>query len=313
MTYGEVAGWLACARDQSVVGQKHRCNFCASGEGMSFLFYAEKENNLRSRQCGHGQRLGLGNDAALRGAARSARRALRTSDRLCAADARPDGDFLAPSRRARSAGAHRGRRRRRPSARHDRCANLAAGSRSSGRVACIEGARLVAFDRANARRSRGRNARHRSRGSEKRRSACRQYHRIARRQGSRCVEKVAASPDERRSRPEVAMTERKTLLPGATIGIMGGGQLGRMCASAARRMGYRVHTFSPEKNGPAAQFSDRATVANYGDEAAVTEFAREIDVLTFEFENIPATTIEWATRERVVRPRGEDPPIAKDR
>ena len=48
------------------------------------------------------------------------------------------------------------------------------------------------------------------------------------------------------------MTERKTLLPGATIGVMGGGQLGRMFAIAARRMGYRVHTFSPEKNSPAA-------------------------------------------------------------
>ena len=65
------------------------------------------------------------------------------------------------------------------------------------------------------------------------------------------------------------MTERKTLLPGATIGVMGGGQLGRMFAIAARRMGYRVHTFSPEKNGPAAQLSDRATAASYDDEAAV--------------------------------------------
>ena len=109
------------------------------------------------------------------------------------------------------------------------------------------------------------------------------------------------------------MTERKTLLPGATIGVMGGGQLGRMFASAARRTGYRVHTFSPEKNGPAAQFSDWATVAHYDDEAAVIGFAREIDVLTFEFENIPATTIEWAAREQLVRPRGEILLIAQDR
>ena len=66
------------------------------------------------------------------------------------------------------------------------------------------------------------------------------------------------------------MTEGKTLLPGATIGVMGGGQLGRMFAIAARRMGYRVNTFSPEKNGPAAQFSDSVTVAEYNDETAVT-------------------------------------------
>ena len=109
------------------------------------------------------------------------------------------------------------------------------------------------------------------------------------------------------------MTRPKALLPGATIGVMGGGQLGRMFAVAARRMGYRVHTFSPEENGPAAQFSDRATVANYEDEAAVTDFARGIDVLTFEFENIPAATIEWASREQLVRPRGEVLLIAQNR
>ena len=94
---------------------------------------------------------------------------------------------------------------------------------------------------------------------------------------------------------------------------MGGGQLGRMFTIAARRMGYRVHSFSPEVNGPAAQFSDCATAASYDDEAAVTQFAREIDVLTFEFENIPAATIEWATRDRIVRPRGEILLIAQNR
>ena len=105
----------------------------------------------------------------------------------------------------------------------------------------------------------------------------------------------------------------QALLPGATIGVMGGGQLGRMFAIAARRMGYRVHTFSPEKDGPAAQLSDQATAASYDDEEAVTNFARAIDVLTFEFENIPAATIEWASRGRIVRPRGEILLIAQNR
>ncbi len=101
------------------------------------------------------------------------------------------------------------------------------------------------------------------------------------------------------------MTRTRPILPGATIGVMGGGQLGRMFAVAARRMGYRVHTFSPEKNGPAAQFSDLSTVASYDDEAAVRQFAGAIDVLTFEFENIPAATIGWATAEQpLVRPCG---------
>ncbi|MEO8043294.1 MAG: 5-(carboxyamino)imidazole ribonucleotide synthase [Spartobacteria bacterium] len=110
------------------------------------------------------------------------------------------------------------------------------------------------------------------------------------------------------------MTGAKPLLPGATIGVMGGGQLGRMFAIAARRMGFRVHTFSPEENGPAAQFSDEATTAGYDDEAAVTGFARAIDVLTFEFENIPASTIEWAARvQPLVRPGGEILLIAQNR
>jgi 5-(carboxyamino)imidazole ribonucleotide synthase len=109
------------------------------------------------------------------------------------------------------------------------------------------------------------------------------------------------------------MTEQKTLLPGATIGVMGGGQLGRMFAIAARRMGYRVHTFSPEENGPAAQFSDRATAASYEDETAVNGFLSAIDVLTFEFENIPRATIDWAGRTRLVRPRGEILLIAQNR
>lgn len=109
------------------------------------------------------------------------------------------------------------------------------------------------------------------------------------------------------------MKKRKLYPPGATIGVMGGGQLGRMFAIAARPMGYRVHTFSPDENGPAAQLCDRATVAAYDDQAAVRRFAGEIDLLTFEFENIPTKTIEWAAESVVVRPRGEVLHIAQNR
>ncbi len=109
------------------------------------------------------------------------------------------------------------------------------------------------------------------------------------------------------------MKRAKRFPPGATIGVMGGGQLGRMFALAARPMGYRVHIFSPEEDGPAAQLSDFVTVADYADEAAVRRFAREIDLLTFEFENIPAPTIAWAAEDVVVRPRGEVLLIAQNR
>jgi 5-(carboxyamino)imidazole ribonucleotide synthase len=100
------------------------------------------------------------------------------------------------------------------------------------------------------------------------------------------------------------MTSPKHYAPGAVIGVMGGGQLGRMFAVAARRMGYRVHVFTPEPDSPAAQFSDRATVAEYGDEAAVAGFAQAVDLLTFEFENIPSQTIGWCAARCDVRPAG---------
>ncbi|MBA2270003.1 MAG: 5-(carboxyamino)imidazole ribonucleotide synthase [Chthoniobacterales bacterium] len=102
-------------------------------------------------------------------------------------------------------------------------------------------------------------------------------------------------------------------LPGATIGVMGGGQLGRMLAFAARRTGYRVHIFSPEKDGPAAQVSNRSIVADYADEEAVKRFAADVDVITFEFENIPVQTIEWCAHDHDVRPAGAILHIAQNR
>ena len=94
-------------------------------------------------------------------------------------------------------------------------------------------------------------------------------------------------------------------LPGCTIGVMGGGQLGRMFAIAARRMGYRVHTFSPDEDTPTGQLADLEIAAAYDDEPAVREFARAVSVLTFEFENIPSDTLAWCAEETIVRPSGE--------
>jgi len=99
--------------------------------------------------------------------------------------------------------------------------------------------------------------------------------------------------------------EFPVFLPGSTLGVMGGGQLGRMFAIAARRMGYRVHTFSPDKDTPTGHVADLEIAARYDDEAAVREFARGIDVLTFEFENIPVQCIAWAAEHCTVRPSGK--------
>jgi len=77
------------------------------------------------------------------------------------------------------------------------------------------------------------------------------------------------------------------LAPGATIGILGGGQLGRMTALAAARLGYRCHAFATEADSPAGQVCAAVTIAPFTDARAVTRFAKSVDVATFEFENIP--------------------------
>ena len=84
----------------------------------------------------------------------------------------------------------------------------------------------------------------------------------------------------------------KSILPGSTVGVLGSGQLGRMFAIAARRMGYRVHTYSSKSDTPTGQLCDREVCASYDDLDAVRDFARGVDVVTFEFENVPAATVE---------------------
>jgi 5-(carboxyamino)imidazole ribonucleotide synthase len=94
------------------------------------------------------------------------------------------------------------------------------------------------------------------------------------------------------------------IIPGAAIGVLGSGQLGRMFAIAARRMGYRVHTFSPDQDTPTGQIADVEVVAPYDDLQAVENFARSVAVVTFEFENVPAPTAAAANRCAPVRPDG---------
>jgi 5-(carboxyamino)imidazole ribonucleotide synthase len=92
------------------------------------------------------------------------------------------------------------------------------------------------------------------------------------------------------------------ILPGKTIGILGGGQLGRMFAIAARRMGYRVHAFDPTPDCPTGQVADLEVNAAYDDVEAAKRFASAVDVVTFEFENVPAGTLAAVEKIRPVRP-----------
>ena len=95
------------------------------------------------------------------------------------------------------------------------------------------------------------------------------------------------------------------ILPGSTIGVFGSGHLGRMFAIEALKHGYRVHTFSPLVDTPTGQVADVETASNYDDLNAVRTFARSVDVVTFEFENVPSATVEMAAEFVDVHPRGE--------
>lgn len=101
------------------------------------------------------------------------------------------------------------------------------------------------------------------------------------------------------------MTQERAdpLPPGAVIGILGGGQLGRMAALAAARLGYRCHIYGPEPDSPAAQVTSRSTVAAYEDREALADFAKAVDVATFEFENIPFAAVEFLADLVPVRPK----------
>ena len=96
----------------------------------------------------------------------------------------------------------------------------------------------------------------------------------------------------------------KVVAPGAALGILGSGQLGRMFCIAARRMGYRVHTFSPEEDTPTGQVADVEVTADYDDVDALRAFAGSVEVVTFEFENVPIAAIDAIEALTPVRPSG---------
>jgi len=103
------------------------------------------------------------------------------------------------------------------------------------------------------------------------------------------------------------------ILPGATLGLLGGGQLGRMFTVAARTLGYRVTVLDPDPLSPAAEFATAHLAAPYTDPAALDRLARECAAVTTEFENAPAAALEQLAAHVVVRPAGSSVAIAQDR
>jgi 5-(carboxyamino)imidazole ribonucleotide synthase len=103
------------------------------------------------------------------------------------------------------------------------------------------------------------------------------------------------------------------LLPGATIGILGGGQLGRMLALAAARLGLRTHIYAPDPESPAFDIASARTIAPYEDELTLAEFANAVDLVTYEFENIPFRSAEILAQSCLVRPGPKALGVCQDR
>ena len=103
------------------------------------------------------------------------------------------------------------------------------------------------------------------------------------------------------------------LAPGSIIGILGGGQLGRMLSLAAARLGFKVHIYCPSPNGPAAQFADHEVNAPYDDLDAIKRFAQDCDVITYEFENVPQSSAAVAAQIKPLHPNATALKTAQDR
>jgi 5-(carboxyamino)imidazole ribonucleotide synthase len=104
-----------------------------------------------------------------------------------------------------------------------------------------------------------------------------------------------------------------TLSPGATIGILGAGQLGRMLAMAAARLGLKTHVLAPDPEGPAFDIAGSRTIADYEDEEALARFAQSVDVVTYEFENVPLACAEFLGERRPLRPNARALALTQDR
>ncbi|MBL4895087.1 MAG: 5-(carboxyamino)imidazole ribonucleotide synthase, partial [Emcibacter sp.] len=107
--------------------------------------------------------------------------------------------------------------------------------------------------------------------------------------------------------------EMITLAPGAVIGILGGGQLGRMLAMAAAQLGFHTHIYCPDDRNPAEQVTDRLSRDDYDDEAALIRFAKAVDVVTYEFENIPVQSVEILRQHVPVFPSAQVLQVSQDR
>ena len=109
------------------------------------------------------------------------------------------------------------------------------------------------------------------------------------------------------------MEETQVKTPAKTLGILGGGQLGRMSAQAAKKLGIRTVIFTPEKDSPASQVADETIVADYSDPESLEKFSGIADVISYEFENIPVETVEYLSKLKPVYPEKRTLEVSQDR
>lgn len=103
----------------------------------------------------------------------------------------------------------------------------------------------------------------------------------------------------------ISLSDKKTIFPGAVIGIIGGGQLGKMMAVAAKQMGYKVAVVDPVKDSPCGQIADIEITAQYNDREAIHKLAGVSDIITYEFENIDYEALNWL-KEHAYLPQGSE-------
>jgi 5-(carboxyamino)imidazole ribonucleotide synthase len=109
------------------------------------------------------------------------------------------------------------------------------------------------------------------------------------------------------------MPDHRPLMPGATLGVLGGGQLGRMFVQAAQRLGYQTEVYDPDPHSPAGAVAHRHRAADYGDVAALDAFAADCDAVTIEFENVPTQAVRRIAQLRPVSPSAEALGVCQDR
>ena len=170
----------------------------------------------------------------------------------------------------------------------------------------LSGHRFAVLDRADAGRRSRRHAGDRKGRRHQRRAARGQRAGAERRRARRAARRLAQAADGRgQGAPGgigVTASGKVKLKPGDTIGILGGGQLGRMLAMAAARLGLKCQVFSPDPDSPAFDVVLNATCAEYADVEALELFANDVDVITYEFENVPAATAMVLAARRPVLP-----------